>query len=480
MNKTKTAIKTLITEEHSSQLHVWHQLGWKNVTLIYFDAHLDFQHISDSRIEKLKQCHTTAEIAQLEKPHHMVPDKGYSYSIEDFLFAAHRLGIIKHVIWVIPTSNEQPQNPMNSIRMLQNRDGFGLKDFTSFEIVGNTVTATPLGLKLTICGYQDLQNLKLPENTFIDIDIDYFIALPQDRPWIDPKVIFDCLKSLTIDSDIVTFTRSVSSGYMPLRYRFIADYLAALWREDIPEIEHYSRLYTLDQQAQNNEVEAAKAGCFEELEKMPNCAATYYLLSLCETEPQKATEYEGQAVKICPSYRSSVLCSSNAIISRNLKYNKTTLKRLEEELLEAHLDANENQLSHYTLGILYSMLGEKEQSLKHYHCCQKIQSGNYPELSFALGALFSKNQEYDSGIRFLTQALNDESTKAKSHTMLGKIYLETGNYQLAHEHLILATQMLPTSKKAAKLLADLYHKMGDDTQHQLQLNKYYQMKMLIP
>jgi hypothetical protein len=171
MNQTKTAMKTIITEEHSSQLHVWHELGWKNVTLIYFDAHLDFQHISDSRIEKLKQCHTTAEIAQLEKPHHMIPDKGYSYSIEDFLFAAHRLGIVQHVIWVMPTSNEQLKNPINSIRMLQNRDGFGLKDFTSFEIVGNTVTATPLGLKLTICGYQDLQNLKLPENTFIDIDI---------------------------------------------------------------------------------------------------------------------------------------------------------------------------------------------------------------------------------------------------------------------------------------------------------------------
>lgn len=480
MNKTNKAIKTIITEEHSSQLHVWHQLGWKNVTLIYFDAHLDFQYISDSRIEKLKQCHSTAEIAQLEKPHHMIPDKGYSYSIEDFLFAAHRLGIIEHVIWVIPTSNQQLQNPINSIRILQNRDGFGLRDFTSFEIVGNTVTATPLGLKLTICGYQDLHTLKLPQNSFIDIDIDYFIALPQDQPWIDPKLIFDCLKTLDIDYDIVTFTRSVSSGYMPLRYRFIADYLAALWREELPKIEHYSHLYALDQQAQNNEFEAAKAGCLEELRKMPDCASTYYLLSICESEPKKATEYEKEAVKICHSYRSSVLSAGNAIISRNLKYDKTTLQKLEEQMYEAAIDANENQLTHYTLGLLYSFLGEKEQSLKHYNFCQINQPNNYPELSFSLGSLFLANKDYDSAISFFKQALNDESTKAKSHTMLGKIYLETGDYELAREHLILATQMLPSSKKSAKLLADLYHKTGDETQYQLHLKKYHQMKLLIP
>ncbi len=473
-------MKTIITEEHSSQLHVWHQLGWKNVTLIYFDAHLDFQHISDSRIEKLQQCHTTAEIAQLEKPHHMIPDKGYSYSIEDFLFAAHRLGILEHVIWVMPTSNDQPQNPMNSIRMLQNRDGFGLKDFTSFDIVGNTVTATPLGLKLTICGYQDLQNIKLPQNTFIDIDIDYFIALPQDRPWIDPKVIFDYLKSLAIESDIVTFTRSVSSGYMPLRYRFIADYLAALWREDILEIEHFSRLYALDQQAQNNEVEAAKAGCFEELEHFPKCAATYYLLSLCETEPEKAVEYELLAGEFCHSYCSNLLSSTNAILSRNLKYDKTTLNKLEEQLIKTQIDIKEKQLTHYTLGLLYSTLGDKSQSLKHYQFCQDIQPGDYPQLSLAIGALFCKSKDYDSAVSFLNLALNDESTKANAHTTLGKIYLGTGNYQLAHEHLILATQMLPSSKKAAKLLADLYKQTGDTTQYQLQLNKYHRMKLLIP
>ncbi|MDJ0799789.1 MAG: tetratricopeptide repeat protein [Calothrix sp. MO_167.B12] len=476
---TVNQVKTIITEEHSSQLHLWHKLGWRHATVIYFDAHLDLQYISQDRINSLLKCQTNEELIQLEKPYHTVPDKGYSYSIEDFLFAAHRLGLIDHVIWVCPTPEKGRQNPMDTIRMLKNMEGFRMEDFTSFEIVGNTVKSKLLGLDVTICGYQDLADLELTINTKIDIDIDYFIALPQDSPWIDPKEVFKTLQKLPIEYDHVTFTRSVSSGYMPLRYHFIADYMAALWRNDIPLAEHYSRLFALDSKAQQGEVEAARFGCLEELTKFPKCAATYYLLSLLLSDGEKAFEYQSNAANLCPSYRPSILRDANAIISRDLKYDKTMLEKLEQQLQDHESDDNERLLTHFTFGLLYSNLGDKESTFKHYQACQEIKAGCYPQLSLALAGMSLNSEDEEQAISLLEKALLDESTKPEAHTLLGSIYLKKSNYDLARKHLSQATEMLPSAKKPLKLLAELYQKIGDDKNYRIQMHKYHQIQFFI-
>jgi uncharacterized protein HemY len=256
--------------------------------------------------------------------------------------------------------------------------------------------------------------------------------------------------------------------------------MAALWQNDLAEIEHYSRLYTFNQQAKNNEVEAARLGCLQEIEKYPNCAATYHLLSLCETDLEKAAEFEQKAGEICSSYSPNVLRSANAIASRDLKYNATTLKALEDRLNQGESNEEERHLAHFTLGVLYGMLGDQEHTLEQYQHCQKIQPGNYPELSFILASFYFNSKEYEAAILYLNNSLSDESTQAKSYTLLGKIYLEQKHFDLARDNLLLATQMLPGAKKPAKLLADLYKQIGDEINYRIQINKYHQMKLLIP
>ncbi|MFM6052080.1 MAG: hypothetical protein ACKPA7_10635, partial [Sphaerospermopsis kisseleviana] len=113
--------------------------------------------------------------------------------------------------------------------MLESMEGVSLEDLSSFQMVDNMLTGKLLGLDMVACQYTDLVNLELPADSLIDIDIDYFVELPADEPWIDPQAVFTVLKQLPLTSDFVTLTRSVSSGYTPLRYRFFADYLAALW-----------------------------------------------------------------------------------------------------------------------------------------------------------------------------------------------------------------------------------------------------------
>ncbi|KYC43086.1 hypothetical protein WA1_13370 [Scytonema hofmannii PCC 7110] len=106
------------------------------------------------------------------------------------------------------------------------------------------------------------------------------------------------------------------------------------------------------------------------------------------------------------------------------------------------------------------------------------QLENYPELSFNIGLLFMKNKNYQTAISFFEKALTDESTKAKTHKILGKIYLEQGQYQLAQENLILATEIIPTDEQPVKLLAKLYKEIGDETNYHNQMLKYYQMKFM--
>nr|WP_277877309.1 tetratricopeptide repeat protein [Calothrix sp. FACHB-1219] len=144
----------------------------------------------------------------------------------------------------------------------------------------------------------------------------------------------------------------------------------------------------------------------------------------------------------------------------------------------AEIDIEEKILSHYTLGILYSLKSEKEESLKHYRYCQEIKPGNYPDLSLNIGCIFMKNKDYTKAISFFEQALADESSKAEAHKMLGKIYLEQGQYQIAEENLILAGEIVPTDELAMKLLAKLYKEIGDETSYNHQISKYYHMKFL--
>jgi len=53
---------------------------------------------------------------------------------------------------------------------------------------------------------------------------------------------------------------------MPVRYRFFADYLAALWENRDRDAAHYQRLFDLDHLLQAGKREAVVTRCREELE----------------------------------------------------------------------------------------------------------------------------------------------------------------------------------------------------------------------
>src|SRR5205823_13762475 len=98
--------------------------------------------------------------------------------------------------------------------------------------------------------------IPLPADCLIDIDIDYFIALPGDEAWINPRTVFEVLRRLPTTAPVVTIARSVESGFTPLHYRFLADSLAALWEGRTNDSDHYERLFEMERRLCNGERDA--------------------------------------------------------------------------------------------------------------------------------------------------------------------------------------------------------------------------------
>jgi hypothetical protein len=202
-------VKVLVSEEHSSSLaHWWHERKYPR-TVVYLDAHLDLQFINADRLRRLEDCSTAEEIEALGKPHHLYPDRGYSYGLENFLFAAARLGLIDRLVWVAPPHVRTGYSRETFDQWCQ-MDGVQLAELGSFKrAAGGWIEGRLLGLDVTICDYRHLAGIPLPSESLIDIDIDYFVALPADEAWVNPRAVFEVLRQLQLSPPLVTISRSV-------------------------------------------------------------------------------------------------------------------------------------------------------------------------------------------------------------------------------------------------------------------------------
>src|SRR3989344_5855322 len=191
-------MKVLLFEEHSSAFPAWWSLGVKPRTIVYLDAHLDLQPIGEDRIARLAQCRSTEELRALEKPYPLCPDREGAYSLEDWLYPAHRIGLVERLVWVVPPHvGSGFSSP--ALAQLQQMDGVTVDDMESFRRVdGGWIEGRLLGINLSICSHEQLVRMPLPAECQIDIDVDYFVEVPADRPWIDPREVFETLRALPL------------------------------------------------------------------------------------------------------------------------------------------------------------------------------------------------------------------------------------------------------------------------------------------
>lgn len=454
----------------------WKRRNIRGRTLVYLDAHLDLQVVGEERLGALERCNTAEQVARLEKPHHLAPDDSFSFSIEDFLYPAHRLGLIERVIWVVP-GEKTPDASSVIKRALYSLEGVPLEDLKSFLKNNTHLEALLLGVPVTVTCYRDLGSIDIPPDSLIDIDIDYFVS-KGDHLWVDPRQVFLALDQLSLRNEFITICRSVTSGFTPLRYRFVADYLAALFEKDDEKIIHYSRLYELDRAAVEGNWQRAVTGCLDEAARYGDCPATYYLAGICEPDGRKASEYLARAARLNGLYQTDVVRLGCEIMNRTRRLDGTTLGSLEELVDNGEIERDKLPLTYLVMGLLAAQAGQMNKALKYYLLHKRLR-GRHPRLSFALGSLFLKAGRAGRAVLFFRDALLDEHTQPHAYLRLGAIYLKAGDYELAGDCLRKASELLPSSPEPVRMLAHLYERSGDANGYRRMLGRYRDMMRIL-
>lgn len=452
-------MKPIIFEEHSSVLPEWWQRKEKGKTLIYLDAHLDLQYVNQQRMALIESCTQLKQVKCLEKPHHLLPDEGYVYSLENFLYPAFRLGIINRLIWVSPP-HVKTDHSQNVLDHVQQMDGVSNDELSCFrKHASGYYEGKLLGLDIVICAYEQLEKIALPEDSLIDIDTDYFVSLPSDESWIDPQRVFKEIERLRLKTGYITISRSVSSGFMPLKYRFYADYLEALFQDDKQNIEHYTQLYQLESRLRAGETQAVADGCHQQLERHPHCAATYFLLSQVPGDAEAAEKYQYQAQNLCSAYKQDLLCLTSEILNRHLAIDQRTVIGFESALDGMDAGLEQQSFVHIALGLIYCAAGQVQHAYRHYRSYGS-QTGCHPELALEIGKLLLQNGQSDDAFTLLETALADDKTKTSAHIFLSHCQKTRGAFAEAEQHLLCAHRLAPAWGDVLIMLSDIQRRLG--------------------
>lgn len=447
-------------------LPLWWEGRAQARTVVYLDAHLDLQHIGAERIARLEGCRSVEQVRALEKPHFLLPDDRFSYSLEDFLYPASRLGLIERLVWVAPP-HVRTAYSAHAIGQLQQMDGVRPEDLYAFKKTnGGWIEGLILGLDMVICDYRHLEHIALPADSLIDIDIDYFITVPGDKAWINPKEVFEVLHRLPLAPGVVTLSRSVDSGFTPLRYRFIADYLAALWEDRGDEQAHYARLFEYEARLRAGGRQEAASDLRRELEHYQGCAATWYLLGLAEADAAEAARCRGRAGELSGAYQQNVLRSACELPNRRLPVDISSVLGLERRLVaETGSDTTERGLAWAALGLIYGIFGELPRATDCYRRASAVL-GEHPELAMEIGKLLAGSGRLDQAEAYLRVALRDDKSRTGAHFIIAQIKGAKGLLDEAREHLVRASEAAPAWDELIARLAQVYARLGNHVEAQ--------------
>ena len=435
----------LIFEEHCTVLAEWRKRGIRGKTLVYVDAHLDLQRVNETRMRRLRSAPSPAAFAALEKPDHLLPDGEYVYGIENFLYPAHRLGIVSRLVWVRPP-HVRIDHSQQVLSYAQQMDGVTFDELcTVRKSSSGCYEGTLLGLKVTICTFEQLATLNIPAGSLVDIDADYFLALPEDRIWVEPPAVVEALRRSVVNPECVSIARSVGSGFLPLRYRFIADWVAALWMSAEASARHFETVFRADEALRSGaSVEAARA-LQGELISYPSCPATHHLLGLTGS-PASAS----LAAALDTAYGHNPARVASETVNRHLETPIEALEMLYAELTGP--GAAEAAEAFVALGLAYAERGQAQRAL----LCYRLYGKPHPGLALAIAALLTDPQQRHVRKTLLEIAAPEDASATSAHMQLAAMAVEDRDYAAARTHLAFARRNAPAWLEPLEALSRLH------------------------
>ncbi|MFT5573387.1 MAG: hypothetical protein ACI9FR_002322 [Cryomorphaceae bacterium] len=455
-------------EEHSSTLPVWWERKnsaghGKTRTVVYLDAHLDLQQISPESLDRLRACETIDQVKNLEAPNHLNPANRFSFGIENFLYAAHKLDLVDRLIWVAP-----PHIPRDYSKSLldyiQQMDGITFAELSGFKRTpSGALRGKLLGLDITICDYQALKGLQIEEGYYLDVDIDYFVDVPADQLWIDPAHVINQILQQVGQPELVTVSRAVTSGFTPLSFRFIGDYVVSLLNKNQSDLDYYGKLYSAIEDLTQGHFESGQLTCQQLLEQRPELPHAYYIKAISGTSERKNTLL-AQAQAVDEAYAFDLARESIGLLNRKKNLDKNQLQKLLIALNNLELNQQQRQQAEVALAQVSAAAGLAQAAME----LLAKQIGDYadhPDIALILAA----SQMQQSGLReqcrsLLEMASGHEKNATSAQLYLGDLAFAEENYSVAKEHYQTAHQRASAWIVPLDRLRNCYEKLADETQ----------------
>ncbi len=463
-------------EEHSSTLPVWWQHRSSPKTIVYLDAHLDLQQVSEERIAKLLACSRLEEFKALEAPNHLNPSARYAYGIENFLYAAHRLGFIERLIWVAPPHIPRHYSPA-LIDYMQQMDGLDFEDLTGFEKVGrNALHGSMIGLDITICDYDDLEFLQIGSDYYLDIDIDYFVDVPADRLWIDPAKVINSITGQLGDPSLITISRAVTSGFTPMAYRFIGDYIHDLLaQEEGGNIEYYQELTNAIMELGKGELEAGRSRLEQLMDNHLDIADAYYLAALTTADSTSKNALLQQAEERNSAYQFDLARDSIGLLHRKKKLVQPMVKKLLSALDGLEPVSEQRIKAEVALAQVNAVAGDTDTAMS---LINEI-SGDYADHEDVLLSVVAKQlddeEKRDENRGLLYMICQAEKNVTTAYLYLGDIEVSDGRYQQALEHFQKACHRAPAWMLPLERMSQCYRLLGAASE-ETNINKIIELR----
>lgn len=410
-------------EEHSSTLPVWWDQPAPPRTVVYLDAHLDLQRTGEEGIRALEACRSMEDVSALEAPHHLESSSRYAFGIEDFLYPAHRLGLIDRLVWLAPP--HVPREYSHALlEYVEQIDGITFEELTGFVRTGRSaLRGRLLGLDITLCDVDDLDALELPGDYCLDIDVDYFVTVPGDTLWTDPaRVLGRVLETLGLPR-LATVSRAVSSGFTPLKHRFLGDYAAALLAGDSEAVRQGQGLYQAVQALERGERERAAELSRALLASTPGGAAACYLLGLALGGEEEGRQMRMRAAELDPAYQFDLSREASAYPNRRLPLSAERLRFLTGALQTTPAGSRRRALGTAALARLYAEAGAADQALQLLGNSVDEANG---EAALAIAVALLAGSTPERAVPVLECARRDAKTCTSAVMQLGDLHLRAG------------------------------------------------------
>lgn len=282
-----------IFDDHYEAFPIWREAGLTGLTCIHVDAHLDVMStgFNPASLELIAKAKTAQELAQ-SRGNPRLPWGGFHCG--NYLYPALMENMIETLIWVVPPHVIEGETFVDGVRQeTQKWLDLEFAEYSSLRSQDGAVVGTLRGRKYIVCTAENLPELsqEQKENLVLDIDVDYFIRLSDDKIWQTPQQLFELLGGLKPKA--LTIAYSVDGGYTPIKDRYLGEIVRDIvttgdkgkWQAEVEEI------FRLDELKDDEEKTAALESL---ISKSPEWLHPALLTRMGREE---------QAIELNPDYR---------------------------------------------------------------------------------------------------------------------------------------------------------------------------------